>query len=182
MVHKYEVVCTKRYLDVGLLITKNHKSKPKRVFARAGTYSKDTEYGGVETLDWINTGVFLSKDEWKNISYNKGTDQILKELGIKKKIYSDNLIVYRSSFPKKQVIGLVFETVEEAQLLVKNKFPEAKLTRSYPYEVITDMFRLVWIPAYKQFCGQRISHLFTTSEIEQSAWFEQVIRPMLTEH
>ena len=82
----YEVVCTKSYLDVGLLIEVNDKLKPKRVLARASTYGNDTEYGGVETLTWVNTGVFLSKDEWANVSYNKGTDQILSELGIEKKI------------------------------------------------------------------------------------------------
>lgn len=84
----YEVVFTKSYLDVGLLIEKNDKSKPKRVLSRAYAYSSsfEPEYGGVETITWINTGVFLSKDEWKNISYNKATDQILSELGISKKI------------------------------------------------------------------------------------------------
>ena len=84
----YEVVCTKNYLDVGLLIEKNYKLKPKRVLARASAYSSkpEPEYGGVETATWVNTGVFLSKDEWKNISYNKATSQILSELGIKKKI------------------------------------------------------------------------------------------------
>ena len=87
----YEVVCTKSYLDVGLCIEKNNKSEPKRVLSRAAYYGSDTEYGGVETVTWVNTGVFLSKEEWKNISYNKGTDQILSELGIEKKIeYGDD--------------------------------------------------------------------------------------------
>lgn len=87
---KYEVVCTQGYLDVGLLIERNDKFKPKRVLARASKYSSDSEYGGVEALTWVNTGVFLSKDEWKNISYNKATDQILNELGIEKKSYLEN--------------------------------------------------------------------------------------------
>lgn len=94
----------------------------------------------------------------------------------------DNQIVYRSSSSKKQIIGLVFETIEEAQWFVKNKFPEAKLIRSLPYEVATDMFRIVWIPAYTCFHGRRLNHLFTTNEIEQSEWFKCVIRPMLTEY
>lgn len=94
----------------------------------------------------------------------------------------NNQIVYRSSSPKKQVIGLVFETIEEAQWFVKNKFPEAKLTRSLPYEVVTDMFRIVWVPAYKYFHGRRLNHLFTTNEIEQSEWFKCVVRPMLTRY
>lgn len=84
---KYEVVCTKNYLDIGLLIEKNDKLKPKRVLARASAYSSDPEpeYGGVETLTWIHTSVFLSKDEWIKITYDKSTDQILSELGISKK-------------------------------------------------------------------------------------------------
>lgn len=80
---RYEVVCTKNYLDVGLLIEKNHELKPKRVLARASNGS--AEYGGVETLTWINTGIFLSSDEWTRITYNNSTDQILSELGINKK-------------------------------------------------------------------------------------------------
>lgn len=87
----YEVVCTKNYLDVGLLIEKTYHSKPKRVLARASTYSSDHEYGGVETLTWVNTGVFLSKEEWKNVSYNKATEEILNELGIVKKNYSGSV-------------------------------------------------------------------------------------------
>ena len=84
---KYEVVCTKSYLDVGLLIEKNSKSKPKRVLAMSTDYNHDAEYGGVEYCYWINTGVFLSEDEWKKISYNKWTNEILSELGIKQDIY-----------------------------------------------------------------------------------------------
>lgn len=82
----YEVVCTQSYLDVGLLIEKSHESKPKRVLARASYYGSDTEYGGVEVQTWINTGVFLSKEEWQKLSYEKNTNQILSELGIEKKI------------------------------------------------------------------------------------------------
>ena len=84
----YEVVCSESYLDVGLLIEKNNKLRPKRVLARSSSSNDEPYYGGVETIGWINTGVFLSKDEWKQISNNKPTDQILSELGINKKIYS----------------------------------------------------------------------------------------------
>lgn len=82
---KYEVVCTQSYLDVGLLIELNKDQKPKRVLARASTYGTDIEYGGVEILTWVGTGILLSKQEWIEISYNKYTDQILDELGISKK-------------------------------------------------------------------------------------------------
>ena len=83
---KYEVVCTPSYFDVGLLIETNNKRKPKRVLARASFYGSETEYGGVEVQTWVNTGVFLTKEEWKKITYEKGTNQILNELGIEKKI------------------------------------------------------------------------------------------------
>ena len=88
----YEVVCTQSYLDVGLLIEKNHESKPKRVLSRASLYGSDTEYGGVEIQTWINTGVFLSKEEWQKISYEKDTNQILSELGIEKKIKKEETV------------------------------------------------------------------------------------------
>ena len=35
----YEVVCSQRYLDVGLLVEKDSKSKPKRIRAKSSTYS-----------------------------------------------------------------------------------------------------------------------------------------------
>lgn len=81
----YEVVCTKSYLDIGLLVEKN----PKRVLGRASTFGNKTkygvgEYGGVELVKWVNTGVYLTIDKWIRISYNKSTDEILNTLGIKK--------------------------------------------------------------------------------------------------
>lgn len=36
---KYEVVCTKHYFDIGLLISEDIDSKPTRVLARHSTYS-----------------------------------------------------------------------------------------------------------------------------------------------
>ena len=89
---KYEVVWTKSG-DVGLLIEENSKSEPKRVLARALEYewrdNSDREYGGVELVKWIRTGVFLSKEEWRNISCKNPSSKILTMLGITKKIYSD---------------------------------------------------------------------------------------------
>lgn len=109
----YEVVCTKSYLDVGLLIEKNNKSKPKRVLARASGYSNDNEYGGVEALTWVHTGVFLSKEEWQNVSYDKSTsqikstNQILTELGIEKKVYLENEKEYEDIIMEEKKINIV---------------------------------------------------------------------------
>ena len=86
----YEVVCTQSYLDVGLLIATNRNLEPRRVLARSSTYSSEPEYGGVDTLTWVHTDVYLTKDEWKKISCDKPTDQILKELRIKKKVPATN--------------------------------------------------------------------------------------------
>lgn len=88
---KYEVVCTKHYFDIGLLISEDIDSKPTRVLARHSTYSESgREYGGVQAVEWIRTGVFLSEKEWIEISCDKPTDRILVELGIAKKPYSES--------------------------------------------------------------------------------------------
>ena len=81
---KYEVVCSEHYYDVGLLIEKDYKLRPKRVLARNyGT--QDAEFGGVEFVNWINTGIFLSEKEWNEITYNKSTQRIIDYLGIERK-------------------------------------------------------------------------------------------------
>ena len=90
----------------------------------------------------------------------------------------NNQIIYMSSTQGKYVIGLVFETIEEAQMLVKDKFPEARWMSG---EAETDMFRFIFVPAYKTFHGIRLSYLFTTEEISKSEWFRAVVRPMLTD-
>ena len=82
---KYEVVCTKHYLDIGLLIEVDSNNKPKRVRARSTTYSPKGEYGGIHYVRWIKTGVFVTEKEWNKISFNKPTGQLLRELGIKKR-------------------------------------------------------------------------------------------------
>lgn len=79
----YEVVCTQNYLDVGLLLYERN-GVARRVKARSSEYSKGSEYGGVEKLVWLRTGVFLTEKEWDKITYCKPTDDILKELHIKK--------------------------------------------------------------------------------------------------
>lgn len=88
------------------------------------------------------------------------------------------IICMSSSTQGKYVVGLVFESIEEAQMLAKDKFPEARWTRG---EAETDMFRIMFVPAYKTFHGIRLSYLFTTEEISKSEWFRAVVRPMLTE-
>ena len=82
---KYEVVCTEEYLDVGLLVEIDGNRNPKKILVRNLTYNLGSYYGGIENLEWIYTGVFLSVEEWNKITFNKHTDQILQELNIHKK-------------------------------------------------------------------------------------------------
>ena len=101
----YEVVCTKSYLDIGLLVEKN----PKRVLGRASTFGSKTEYGvgeygGVEFVKWVNAGVYLTIDKWIRISYNKSTNEILDTLGIKKRFCSPKDVI-KSGY-KAYMIGL----------------------------------------------------------------------------
>lgn len=84
----YEVVCTKNYLDVGLLV-EGDKSNPKKVLARATEFEDNLVYGGVETTAWFGTGVFLSKEGWKDISRSNTTSQIMDQLGIVKKSHPE---------------------------------------------------------------------------------------------
>lgn len=79
---KFEVVCTESYLDVGLLV-ETEVSKPKKILSRNSTYASGNEYGGIRTVKWVHTGVFLSEEEWNKTTLDKPTSQILHELNIK---------------------------------------------------------------------------------------------------
>jgi len=80
-----EVVCTKNYLDVGLAVGIDCQRKPTHVRAPATKLNPYGYYGGVRTLDWIRTGVYMTSDEWTKLTYGKHTTPILQELGIPKK-------------------------------------------------------------------------------------------------
>lgn len=87
---RYEIVCTEDYLDIGLCVERDKDLKPTRVLARLFPHSTLSsygapEYGAVENLKWINTRKFMSIEKWRKVSYNKSTEQILNELGIKKR-------------------------------------------------------------------------------------------------
>lgn len=76
---KYEVVCSKHYLDVGLCTEKiPFSSKPKKVMSRND--GNITYYGGVDLVEWINTGVYLTEKEWRVITRGKSTAEIISEL------------------------------------------------------------------------------------------------------
>jgi len=88
----YEVVYSD-YDDIGLAIEVNGYF-PKKVLCRFGfTINGDLEeYGGIDLIDWHHTNIFLTKEEWKHISYKKSPDLILQELNINtEKTYSQSM-------------------------------------------------------------------------------------------
>lgn len=80
-----EVVHTKHYLDVGLVIEHDKLGNPKRIRARYYASNPKAEYGGVDYVTWIKTGIFLSEKEWDKITLNKTTPQIIAYLKIERK-------------------------------------------------------------------------------------------------
>ena len=89
-----------------------------------------------------------------------------------------NQIVYKTNLYRKQSIGLVFETLEEAKIFVKSNFPNAKEIVSKQWE--TDIFKIFYITPYRSGHMVRFNHLFTTKEIEQSEWFKSICHSVLT--
>ena len=92
---RYEVVCTENYWDIGIAVEKTSiTGKPSVVLGRASRHSSVSpydkvsnygncgQYGGVELCNWIHTGIFLTLEEWKKISYERDGDSILHALGI----------------------------------------------------------------------------------------------------
>ena len=127
---KYEVVCTKHYFDIGLLISEGIDSQPTRVLARHSTYSESgREYGGVQAVEWIRTGVFLSEKEWREISCDKPTDRMLVELGIAKKPYSENKNKY-SDYRRDEMIRASNYAAVDKQMLI-NEFDRNGLMGVY---------------------------------------------------
>lgn len=79
----FEVVCSEKYLDVGLCTeTIPDSNKPKTVRAQYNGFN--AYYGGVDLMNWVHTGIYLTDREWNNISRGKTTDEILKALNIAK--------------------------------------------------------------------------------------------------
>lgn len=87
-------------------------------------------------------------------------------------------MVYKTNIHKKQNIGLIFETLEDAEMFVKSNFPNAEKTMSKQWE--TDIFKIYYITPYRSGHMVRFNHLFTTKEIEQSEWFKSLCNGVLT--
>jgi hypothetical protein len=81
----YQVVCTESYWDVGLMILAGRDGTPRRVLGRSNRYSPRVEYGGVTYVKWVLTGIYMTEKAWLDLSYEKSTDQILAQLGIRRK-------------------------------------------------------------------------------------------------
>lgn len=128
----YEVVCTKSYLDIGLLLVE-HKGVPKRVKSATTKFSTKTEYGYVECF-LVKTGVFLTEKEWDEITYEKTTEEIIKILKINKKEVKD--------MSKKIVNGLEVngENIITSLKIIKQVCEDNQSTngKNCPFNVDTD--------------------------------------------
>lgn len=66
----------------GIQITPD--DNPTRVMARFSRYSGAShEYGEVKHMIWYHTNVFLTIDEWREVSYERTTEQIMNYLCVK---------------------------------------------------------------------------------------------------
>lgn len=87
-------------------------------------------------------------------------------------------VVYKTNIHKKQNVGLIFKTLEEAEIFIKLNFPDAKEIISKQWE--TDIFKIFYITPYISGHMVRLNHLYTTKEIEQSEWFKLICNSVLT--
>lgn len=128
----YEVVCTRNYLDIGLLL-KECNGVPKRVKARTTSLRQNAEFGGVE-LFLIKTDVFLTEKEWDEITFEKTTDEIIKILKIKKKDINN--------MAKKNINGLEVngENIITSLKIIKQVCEDNQSTngKNCPFNVDTD--------------------------------------------
>lgn len=87
-------------------------------------------------------------------------------------------VIYKTNIHKKQNVGLIFKTLEEAEIFIKLNFPDAKEIMSKQWE--TDIFKIFYITPYINGHMVRLNHLYTTKEIEQSEWFKSICNSILT--
>ena len=87
-------------------------------------------------------------------------------------------VVYKTNIHKKQNIGLIFETLENAKMFVESNFPNTEEITYKQWE--TDMFKIFYITPYINEHMVRFNHLYTTKEIEQSEWFKSICNSVLT--
>lgn len=75
------VVITNRCLDVGL-VAETICGKPVKIYGRYSKFHEPTnecpQYGGVDTVTWYDTGIHMSFQEWKNLSYENDAERFHK--------------------------------------------------------------------------------------------------------
>lgn len=66
------VVITKNCLDVGLVAEVLH-GRPMKIFGRYSPCHEPSDecpqYGGIHAVNWYDTGIHMSFDEWKELSH-----------------------------------------------------------------------------------------------------------------
>ena len=138
---KYEVVCSEHCYDVGLLIEKDYNSKPKRI--RAKNYgSPKAEYGGVELINWINTGVFLSEKEWDEITYKKSTSRVLDYLGIERKTTMAKKVINGLEVNGENIITSLKIIKQVGESIVELQCEPSKEIESFLISKITHLKRI----------------------------------------
>ena len=132
---------------------------------------------GKQTEEWKKQ---KENKMWEIIEEGKREYEIAELARLKEKYetYINNQIVYKTNLYKKQNIGLVLETLEEAKMFIKSNFPNAQEITSKQWE--TDMFKIFYITPYINGHMVRFNHLYTTKEIEQSEWFKSICNGVLT--
>lgn len=84
---KYEIVCTKNFLDVGLLI-EGTPDIPLKVLARP-YLNEEREYG-LGSGKWYKTGKFITRSEWNKIAKDRFAPQLVEYYCLKNKVKFDD--------------------------------------------------------------------------------------------
>lgn len=77
-------------------------------------------------------------------------------------------------------IALVFKDKEVAKNFVATNAPNDTIILDSINEFIyeTTILEFYWIKAFTNFKGRRFNFIYTTEDIRDTKWFDEVIRPM----
>lgn len=79
---RYEIVCTRNFLDIGLMIN-SFNGIPTQILARPYD-GCEREYGGVESVKWYKTGKFTTRSEWNKIAAERYGIDLVDYFGLGK--------------------------------------------------------------------------------------------------
>lgn len=78
-------------------------------------------------------------------------------------------------------IGLIFNTKETAADFINQNILNGTFIRHFASELVyeTPLERFIWIKPFSTFRGYKLNFVFTTKDIRDTKWFDEVIRSML---